>query len=206
MAGPQVGRGWTPTDHVHTAQVVADRDRCRRCSPSTCWTDPSFANSVLADVQVELSRIFDLKFSYRFYDVATTYDDVLLKARSPPGIAALIDLAYASRDDAWRFDVALNLFGGAHPGYRHEPGGPPLPRAFPGLWHPACPADPHGRRLGVLPRWREPDRHAATAAIVAPDDPFGPYFLMPPDLGSDQPGHGIRRPSFHLNKTKNDAP
>ncbi|MCB0787300.1 MAG: TonB-dependent receptor, partial [Flavobacteriales bacterium] len=162
---------------VFIAQVVADRDRSPQELVFYMLDGPSYANSVLADVQVELSRIFDLKFSYRFYDVATTYDEVLRERPFTPRHRGLIDLAYASRDDVWRFDVALNLFGDARiPDTGTNPEDLRFPERSPGY------ATLHAQLTRTVGAWEfylggeNLTGTLQTRQIIAPDDPFGPYF------------------------------
>jgi len=77
---------------------------------------------LLTDVQVALTRTLDLKLSYRFYDVRTTYDHVLRERPFTPAHRGLIDLAYISRNAKWRIDGTLNIFGTARlPDYFAQP-------------------------------------------------------------------------------------
>src|SRR5690606_19103598 len=67
-----------------TSQVVTDLDRAPRAVAFYMLDGASFANSLLGDVQVQLSRVFDLKASYRWYDVRTTYGGRLLERPFTP--------------------------------------------------------------------------------------------------------------------------
>jgi outer membrane receptor protein involved in Fe transport len=88
-----------------TDQIVADLDRSPQQLVLYMSDGPSFANSLLADVQVGLTRQLDLKLSYRWYDVQTTYDGVLRERPFVPTHRGLVDLAYTSRNEQWRFDI-----------------------------------------------------------------------------------------------------
>ena len=192
---------------MFTDQVVADRDRSPQVLAFYMLDGPSFANSVLADVQVELSRIFDLKLSYRYYDVATTYDDVLLERPFTPRHRGLIDLAYASRDDAWRFDVSLNLFGEARiPDTGTNPEDLRFPTRSPayGTLHAQL-----TRTVGAWEFYLGGENLTGTLQqrqIIAPDDPFGPYFDASLIWGPTNRAMVYGGLRFTLNKTKNDAP
>jgi hypothetical protein len=94
-------------------QVVADLDRGPQTLAFYMLDGPSYANSVLADVQVQLSRQWELKASYRWYDVRTTYDGVLRERPLVPTHRGLLDLGYVAKDEHWRFDITLNGFGSA---------------------------------------------------------------------------------------------
>jgi len=96
-----------------TDQVVADMDRSPQTLAFYMLKGPSYANSVLADVQVQLSKQWEVKASYRWYDVKTTYDGVLRERPLVPTHRGLLDLGYVAKDEQWRFDITLNGFGSA---------------------------------------------------------------------------------------------
>jgi outer membrane receptor for ferrienterochelin and colicins len=160
-----------------TEQVVTDLDRHPGSIVFYGLQGASFANSALADLQVELSRVWQLKTSYRFYDVRTTYDGELRARPFTPAHRGLIDLAYADRKERWRFDISLNLFGegripdtGANPEEYRLPGRSPAYSTLhaqitlvQGPWEFYV----GGENLTSTLQQRQ---------IIAPDDPFGPYF------------------------------
>ncbi|MCB0793765.1 MAG: TonB-dependent receptor [Flavobacteriales bacterium] len=160
-----------------TAQVIADLDRSPRTLVFYMLDGPSYANSVLADVQVGLLRSLDLKLSYRFYDVVSTYDGVLRERPFTPRHRGLIDLAWTSNDERWRFDVSLNLFGDARiPWTTQNPEEFRFPRRSPAY----CTL--HAQISRVFGAWEVylgGENLTSTLQqrqIIAPEDPFGPYF------------------------------
>jgi outer membrane receptor for ferrienterochelin and colicins len=160
-----------------TDQVVADLDRSPRTLAIYMLEGSSYANSLLADVQVELSRTLQAKVSYRWYDVRTTYDGVLRERPFTPMHRGLADLAYESRNDRWRFDVFTNIFGTARlPNTTENPEAYRLPGRSPAyatlnaqFTHVMGPLELYigGENLTGV---------AQTRQILAPEDPFGPYF------------------------------
>jgi len=71
----------------------------------------SFSNSLLVDLQVELSERIDLKLAYRYYDAQTTFRDGQKQNPFTPQHRGLVDLAYADLEEKWRVDASWNLFG-----------------------------------------------------------------------------------------------
>lgn len=94
-----------------TSQVVSDLDRTPQTLAIYMLEGGSYANSLLGEVHVQLSRVLDLKMSYRWYDVRTTYDGRLLERPFTPTHRGLVDLAWHDRKERWRFDITANLFG-----------------------------------------------------------------------------------------------
>ncbi len=160
-----------------TQQVVGDLDRSPQTIAFYMLDGPSFANSALADVQVEVSRTIQFKASYRYYDVRTTFDGHLRERPFTPSHRGLIDLAYADRKERWRFDISLNIFGSgripdthANPEeYRMQERSPEFATLHAQITHIVGPWEFYvgGENLTNTLQQRQ---------IIAPDDPFGPYF------------------------------
>ena len=94
-----------------TQQLVADLDRSAHELVLSNLHGSSFANTVQADLQVELFRALQLKLAYRWYDTRTTYHGVELQRPFVPEHRAMADLAFTSRSEKWRCDLTLNWFG-----------------------------------------------------------------------------------------------
>lgn len=160
-----------------TDQVVADMDRDPQTLAVYMLDGPSYANSALVDVQVQLSKQWEMKASYRYYDAETTYDGVLRERPLVPGHRGLLDLGYISKDERWRFDITLNGFGTAR--------------------LPITASNPEEYRLGerspayatlnaqitrVMGAWEiylggeNLTGTLQNRQILDPGDPFGPYF------------------------------
>lgn len=161
-----------------TQQLIADLDRDPRTLALYMLDGPSHANSVLTDLQVDLSRSFQLKLSHRWYEVRSTYDGRLLERPFTPSHRGLIDLAYTSPEEHWRFDISLNLFGeGRIPVTALNPTDalrfPPRSPAFATL---------HAQVTHATGAWEfylGGENLTSTLQqrqAIAPDDPYGPYF------------------------------
>ena len=160
-----------------TQQVVADLDRSPGTLAIYMLNGPSFANSVLADVQVELSRTLRAKASYRWYDVRATYDGVLRERPFTPGHRGLLDLAYESRNGRWRFDAFTNLFGTARlPGTAANPADHRLPERSPAYATLNAQATVVLGSVELYLGGENLTSAVQRRQILSPEDPFGPYF------------------------------
>lgn len=177
-----LGRKWAVgMDAYRTefrTQLVADMDRDPLTLAFYMLDGPSNATSVLTDVQVELTRTLLLKLSHRWYEVRTTYDGRLLDRPFTPSHRGLVDLAYASRDERWRFDISLNVFGqGRIPDTRPNPA---VELRFPER-SPAF-STLHAQVTHAAGAWEfylGAENLTGTLQqrqVIAPDDPYGPYF------------------------------
>ena len=172
---------WTVgVDAYHTrftAQVVTDLDRSPQTVAFYMLDGASFGNSLLTDLQVQLSRTIGLKTSYRYFDARTTYDGRLLERPFTPVHRGLIDLAYADLKERWRFDITLNIFGESRipdtstnpEQYRFAARAPSFATLHAQLTHIVGPWEFYlgGENLTSTLQQRQ---------IIAPEDPFGPYF------------------------------
>ncbi|MFC6225181.1 TonB-dependent receptor domain-containing protein [Hymenobacter artigasi] len=103
-------------DYYHTEfsnQVVADM----YTAPSLIIIDNlqpggrSLARSLQAELQVEPLKGLQVKGAYKYLDVRTTYDNVLLPKPLTPAHRAFLNLGYASAFDKWRADFTVQWFG-----------------------------------------------------------------------------------------------
>jgi hypothetical protein len=176
-----LGRKWAlGLDTYHsrfTQQLVADLDRSPLGLAFYMLDGPSFANSLLTDVQVNLSRDLLLRVSHRYYDVLTTFDGRLLERPFTPRHRGLVDLSYAGPKERWRYDVSLNLFGDARmPATDRNPPELRMPERSPAY------ATLHAQIThvrGNVEFYVGGENLTSTLQreqIIAADDPFGPYF------------------------------
>ncbi|MCB0764874.1 MAG: TonB-dependent receptor, partial [Flavobacteriales bacterium] len=158
-------------------QIVTDLDRSPRTVAFYMLDGISFANSVLTDMQVELTRRMDLKLSYRWYDARTTYDGRLLERPFTPAHRGLIDIAYADEQEHWRFDISLNMFGEGR-----VPDTSTNPAPYRSIDRSPAYATVHAQVTRVIGRWEfylggeNLTSTLQTDQIIAANDPFGPYF------------------------------
>lgn len=160
-----------------TAQVVADLDRDPQVLAISMLDGPSHANSFLADVQVQLSKQWEMKASYRYYQAETTYDGQLRSRPMVPSHRGLLDLGYVSKDEKWRFDITLNGFGSTRlPSTAGNPESYRMPDHSPAF------ATLNAQITRVLGAWEiylGGENLTGTLQqrqILSVDEPFGPYF------------------------------
>ncbi|MFN3875963.1 MAG: TonB-dependent receptor plug domain-containing protein, partial [Flavobacteriales bacterium] len=176
-----LGRKWALGADAYrtwfTRQVVADLDRSPQAMAFYMLDGASYANSLLAELQVQLARELDLKMSYRWYDVRTTYDGRLLERPFTPTHRGLIDLAFHDAAERWRFDIALNVFGdGRLPSTAANPAEHRLPDRSPAY------GSLHAQVTRVEGPWEfylggeNLTNALQRRQIIAPDDPYGPFF------------------------------
>lgn len=159
------------------SQVVADLDRDPQTLAIYMLDGSSYANSLLTDIQVAITKQWDLKLSYRWYDVRTTYDGVLMSRPFVPTHRGLIDLGYNSKNEKWRFDITLNGFGPAR-----LPSTASNPEEFRmGERSPAY-ATLNAQITHVMGAWEvyiggeNLTGAVQSHQILSAEDPFGPFF------------------------------
>lgn len=117
-------------DYYHTEfanQVVADMYTAARyvLLDNLAPSGRSFARSLQGELQLEPLQGLQVKGAYKYLDVRTTYDGVLLPKPLTPTHRAFLNLGYASAFDKWRGDLTVQWFGRrpmAHVSSTHEHG------------------------------------------------------------------------------------
>jgi len=71
----------------------------------------SYARSLQAELQLEPLKGLQVKTAYKYLDVRTTYDNMLLPKPLTPSHRAFLNLGYASAFDKWRADFTVQWFG-----------------------------------------------------------------------------------------------
>ncbi|WP_201978769.1 TonB-dependent receptor [Hymenobacter rubidus] len=71
----------------------------------------SYARSLQAELQLEPLKGLQVKGAYKYLDVRTTYDNILLPKPLTPAHRAFVNLGYASAFDKWRADFTVQWFG-----------------------------------------------------------------------------------------------
>lgn len=158
-------------------QIITDLDRSPRTVAFYMLDGRSYATSVLTDVQVELTRDIDLKLSHRWYDVRTTYDGVLRERPFTPSHRGMASLAFTDPNDQWRMDLTWSIFGqGRIPYTLANPEAYRLPLRSPAY------STLSGQLTRILGDWEiylgveNATSTLQRQQIIAPEDPFGPYF------------------------------
>ena len=172
--------GFVSVDFYRTEfanQIVMDMDRSPQEVVFYNLGGRSFSNSFQAQVDYELVKRFDVRLAYRWYDVQTSYDGVLMAKPLVSRHRAFINTAYESRN-FWKLDLTVNWQGQKRipdtetkPEEYRLPGDPPsfflVNAQVSKTWREVFEA-----YLGVenIFNYRQPD------PILSADDPFSPYF------------------------------
>ena len=112
-----LGRSATAVlDYYHTEfdnQVVADMYSAARyvLIDNLPPGGRSYARSLQAELQIEPLKSLQVKGAYKYLDVRTSYDGVLLPKPLTPAHRAFVNLGYASAFDKWRADFTVQWFG-----------------------------------------------------------------------------------------------
>jgi len=89
-------------------QVVVDLEDARQVKFYNL-AGRSFSNSFQAEINFEPVRKFEIRLAYRFFDVRTTYSNVLLQKPFTAKHRAFTNLAYEI--SGWKFDYTFNYNG-----------------------------------------------------------------------------------------------
>ena len=89
-------------------QVVVDMEDVRQVKFYNL-NGKSFSNSFQAELNIEPARRFEVRLAYRFFDVKTTYGNMLLQKPLTARHRAFTNLAYEI--SGWKFDFTLNYNG-----------------------------------------------------------------------------------------------
>lgn len=105
--------GTISLDYYYTRfdnQVILDLDKSVREANFTSLQGKSYSQSLQFQVDYELIRRLDLRLSYRFLDVQTTYLNGVLERPLIPRHRAFANLAYETKNK-WKFDFTAQLMG-----------------------------------------------------------------------------------------------
>ncbi|MDX1476339.1 MAG: TonB-dependent receptor [Saprospiraceae bacterium] len=162
-------------------QVIVDLDVHPQQAVFRNLTGKSYSNSFQAEVAYELLKRFDIKAAYRLLDVKTDYAAGLLEAPLVARHRGFFNMAYTtsrSRAGHWVFDMTLQWTGAKRlPTTAANPEGLQLSTYSPSFTtiH-AQVTRKFGRHLDVYLGSENLTDFRQDHAILAADDPFGPYF------------------------------
>ncbi|MBL4654729.1 MAG: TonB-dependent receptor, partial [Bacteroidia bacterium] len=71
----------------------------------------SYSNAFQAEFFYELTKRLEIKLAYKWQDVKTTYNGLLTDKPMVTRNKGLINLAYATKYDKWKFDITSQLIG-----------------------------------------------------------------------------------------------
>ncbi|MCC7050608.1 MAG: TonB-dependent receptor, partial [Bacteroidia bacterium] len=102
------------TDYFYTKfskQTIADLE----VNPNQVFivnsNNLSFSHAFQSEINYELIKSLDVRLAYKYYDVRAIYNGVLNTRPFVPKNRALLNIAYATRFDIWKFDFTTKYFG-----------------------------------------------------------------------------------------------
>lgn len=170
-----IGLDYYYTDFV--SQVVTDLDKSTREVNFSSLDGKSFSHSLQAQVDYEVIRRLDLRLSYRFLDVKTTYSAGLLERPLIARHRAFANMAYETKNK-WKFDLTVQWIGQQRIPYTGEnPATYQLPSRSPDyiLVNSQVTKD-FNTRFSLYVGVENLANYSLEDPIVAADVPFGPYF------------------------------
>ena len=71
----------------------------------------SYSNSLQIDFAFTPIKMLDIKLAYKWYEIKTTYNDMLLDKPYVPKNRIMLNAAYSTYMDIWKFDFTANWLG-----------------------------------------------------------------------------------------------
>jgi len=160
-----------------TGQVVADMEDPRFISFYNL-DGKSYSSSFQAELNVELARKLDLRLAWRFNDVRTTYDGVLLQRPLVARNRAFVNISWEK--DRWKYDLTVSSIGMKRiPSTQANPKEYQMAETSPAYWVVNGQVSRYlGKKklvevyLGV----ENLTNYFQQQSILATQDPFGDYF------------------------------
>ena len=84
----------------------------------------SFANSFQASLDYELIENLDISLAYKFYDVRSTYGEILEQKPFVAQNRFFTNLGYETLNEKWRFDITAQWYGKQRLMYQNQPYSP----------------------------------------------------------------------------------
>jgi hypothetical protein len=92
-------------------QIVVDLDQNTNQVVFYNLKGESYSHSLQTDFGFTPFKSFDVKLAYKWYDVKTTYNYELLDKPYVPKHRVMLNMAYSTYRDIWKFDFTTNWFG-----------------------------------------------------------------------------------------------
>ncbi|MCE9538646.1 MAG: TonB-dependent receptor [Bacteroidetes bacterium] len=92
-------------------QVIVDLDQHVNKIVFYNLDGQSYSHSLQVDFGFTPIKMFDIKMAYKWYDVKTTYNHVLLDKPYVPKHRIMLNMAYSTYMDIWKFDFTANWLG-----------------------------------------------------------------------------------------------
>jgi outer membrane receptor for ferrienterochelin and colicin len=92
-------------------QVIVDLDQHVNKIVFYNLDGQSYSHSLQVDFGFTPIKMLDIKMAYKWYDVKTTYNHVLLDKPYVPKHRIMLNMAYSTYMDIWKFDFTTNWLG-----------------------------------------------------------------------------------------------
>lgn len=168
------------TDYFRTNflnQVVVDLDYSAREVSFYNLDGVSYSNSFQAEIAVEPFKQFSAKAAYKYYDVRTTYSGILIRTPMTTLSRMLVNFAYFTRFEKWKFDLTMQRFGRSRlPGTTENPQGFQRENYSAPYLTINSQITKKFKRFEVYLGGENLTNFMQRGAIVSAADPFSPYF------------------------------
>lgn len=193
-------------------QLIIDIDSDVRTVSVYNLKGESYGHNLQVELTFEPVRQFEIKTAYKWNDVQMKIGDAM---RTKPMLYAhrfLINLSYATNFKKWQFDVTGNVHGPARiPSTLANPAAYQIPSKSPWFFTLNAQVTKRFKHFDVYVGAENATNYMQHHAIVAAEQPFGPYFdamlVWGPTMGIN-PYAGVRyifkKPYTNKNKCQTD--
>ncbi|HEY0030091.1 MAG TPA: TonB-dependent receptor [Bacteroidia bacterium] len=137
----------------------------------------SYSHSLQIDMGMEPIEHFAVKLAYKWYDVKTTYNYELLDKPYVPKHRVMLNLAYSTYRDIWKFDFTTNWMGKSRiPATILNPVEYQLPKYSKEYFLLNAQITKKFRKFDLYLGTENMLNYTQKNPILASNDPFGPYF------------------------------
>ena len=158
-------------------QVVVDLDYSARQVSFYNLKGKSYSNSFQTEIAVEPLKQFSVKAAYKYYDVRSTYSGKLLRKPMTSVSRMLLNFAYFTRFEKWKFDLTLQRFGRSRlPGTTENPAEYQRKNYSSPYLTLNAQVTKKFKRFDIYLGGENITNFMQRGAIVSAADPFGPYF------------------------------
>lgn len=150
----------------------------------------SYSNTVQTELGAEIIEGLDARIAYKFQDVISTYDGQLKLVPFTPTHRGLFTIAYRTPNELWNFDFTTAYTGIQRvPSTRSNPAALEQPTQSPAFFTLYAQASRKFDRLELYIGGENLTNYRQQVPVVAPEDPFGPYFdsslIWGPTMGAN---------------------
>jgi outer membrane receptor for ferrienterochelin and colicins len=158
-------------------QIVVDLDQSVNKVVFYNLKGTSFSNSLQADFGFTPIESLDVKLAYKWYDVETTYNNKLMNKPFIPSSRIMLNVAYATYREVWKFDVTSNWFASARiPGTLSSPIEYQLPKQSKSYFLLQAQITKKFRKFETYLGCENILNYTQSNPVIAAENPFGPNF------------------------------